>query len=56
MLDGRMADLGTGMDVLFEGAEEDIITFEFHGSDVSPCRLSFNYSRTADSLMSSDSV
>ena len=56
MLDGNMADLGTGMDVLFEGAEEDVIGFELHGRDVSPCRLSFDYSRTADSLTSSGSA
>ena len=56
MLDGSMADLGTGMDVLFQGAEEDVISFELRGSDVPPCRLSFDYSRTADNLKSSGSV
>ena len=56
MLDGSMADLGTGMDVLFQGAEEDVISFELRGSDVSPCRLSFAYSRTSDNLKSSGSV
>ena len=53
MLDGSMADLGTGMDVLFEGAEEDNIVFELHGNDAPPCRLSFDYSRTSDSLTAS---
>ena len=53
MLDGSMADLGTGMDVLFEGAEEDVIVFELHGSDAPSCRFSFDYSETADSLTSS---
>ena len=53
MLDGSMADLGTGTDVLFEGAEEDIIAFELHGNDAPPCRFSFDYSRTADSLTAS---
>ena len=56
MLDGSMADLGTGMDVLFQGAEEDVIVFELHGSNVSPCHLSFDYSETADNLKSSGSV
>ena len=56
MLDGTMADLGTGMDVLFQGADEDVIAFELHGSDVLPCRLSFDYSTTADSLTSSGSA
>ena len=56
MLDGSMADLGTGMDVLFQGAEEDVISFELRGSDISPCRLSFDYSRTADNLKSSGSL
>ena len=55
MLDGSMADLGTGMDVLFEGAEEDNITFELHGGDMPSCRLSFDYSKTADNLTSSGS-
>ena len=36
MLDGSMADLGTGMDVLFEGAEEDIIAFELRGNHARP--------------------
>ena len=53
MLDGSMADLGTGMDVLFEGAEEDIIVFELHGDHAPPSRFSFNYSRTSDSLTAS---
>ena len=52
MLDGSMADLGTGMDVLFEGAKEDIIGFELYNGDVPPCRLSFDYSKTADNLLS----
>ena len=39
MLDGVMADLGTGMDVLFEGAEEDTISFELRGSDAPPLSL-----------------
>ena len=56
MLDGDMADLGTGSDVLFQGAEEDVIAFELYGPDVSPCRLSFDYSRTADNLTSSGRV
>ena len=53
MLDGSMTDLGTGMDVLFAGAEEDTIAFELHRSDAPTCRLSFAYSETADSLAAS---
>ena len=53
MLDGSMADLGTGMDVLFEGAEEDLIVFELHGTNAEPCRFSFGYSRAADTLTAS---
>ena len=53
MLDGNMADIGTGVDVLFQGAEEEVVSFELRGEDVSPCRLSFDYSRTADNLKSS---
>ena len=56
MLDGGMADLGTGGDVLFEGASEDVIGFELHRSNASPCQLSFNYSPTADILTASGTM
>ena len=50
-LGGELADLGTGQDVLFEGAETDVVAFELHDSDASaPCRLAFDYSREADQL------
>lgn len=53
VLGGELADLGTGQDVLFEGAESDVVEFELYRSDISlPLRLSFDYSRTADELKS----
>ena len=52
VLGGDLTDLGTGQDVLYEDAEVDMVEFEFHGDDsTTPCRLSFDYSRTADELM-----
>ncbi len=51
VLSGDLAVLGTGQDVLFEGAETDEIGFELHDGRASkPCRLIFDYSRTADQL------
>ena len=51
VLGGGFTDLGTGQDVLYEGAETDVVEFELHGDDgTTPCRLSFSYSRTADEL------
>ncbi len=51
VLGGGFTDLGTGQDVLYEGAEADVVEFELHGDDgTTPCRLSFSYSRTADEL------
>ena len=51
VLGGELTDLGTGQDVLCEDAEVDMVEFEFHGDDsTTPCRLSFDYSRTADEL------
>ena len=51
VLSGELASLGTGQDVLFEGAESDVVTFELHDSAVSePCYLAFDYSRGADQL------
>ena len=51
---GELADMGTGQDVLFEGAETDIVAFELHDSGVTkPCRLEFDYSRGVDQLSAS---
>ena len=51
VLSGELASLGTGQDVLFEGAETDVVAFELHDSDVSElCWLAFDYSRGADQL------
>lgn len=51
VLSGEFAHLGTGQDVLFEGAETDVVEFELRDSDVSEvCWLAFDYSRDADQL------
>ena len=51
VLGGELTDLGTGQDVLYEDAEADSVEFELHRTDCpTPCRLSFDYSRTADEL------
>ena len=51
VLSGDLADLGTGQDVLFEGAETDFVEFELADSVASgPCRLGFYYSMDADRL------
>ena len=50
MLDGSMADLGAGEDVLFMDATDDVIGFGLHGDDGPDCQLWFEYSRTADML------
>ena len=48
---GELTDIGTGQDVLFEGAESDVIAFELHDSTASEiCYLAFDYSRGADQL------
>ena len=55
VLGGELADLGTGQDVLCEDAESDVVEFELHRTDnQTPCRLSFDYSRTADELRTRD--
>lgn len=54
VLGGELADLGTGQDVLFEGAEEDVVAFDLRDNHaLKPCRLSFSYSRGADQLSAS---
>ena len=51
VLSGELASLGTGQDVLFEGAESDVVAFELHDSAISePCYLAFDYARGADQL------
>ena len=55
VLGGDLTDLGTGQDVLCEEAELDVVEFELHGDDgLAPCRLSFDYSRTANELRAKD--
>ena len=57
VLGGDLADLGTGQDILFEGAETDTVEFELHSDDIStPCKLSFDYSRTADELSTENPI
>lgn len=57
VLNGELTELGTGQDLLYEGAETDVVEFELHRDDSpysdvypGPCRLSFEYSRAADEL------
>ena len=51
VLSGELAELGTGRDVLFEGAETDVVAFELqHSALPGPCELSFDYSREANHL------
>ena len=52
LLGGEITDLGTGQDVLFEGAQSDTIEFLLYNDDISePCELTFDYSRTSDELV-----
>lgn len=56
-LSGELVELGTGKDVFFEGADEDIIKFELHRDEIStPCRLSFVYSEDDDQLQAKDAL
>ena len=51
VLDGRLADIGTGKDVLCEDAETDVVEFSLYRGDVGePCRLAYDYDRTSDRL------
>ncbi len=55
VLGGELADIGTGQDVLFEGAETDVVEFELHREDIpTPYILSFDYSSKADQLVAKD--
>ena len=50
-LNGELANVGTGRDVLFEDAEKDTLEFSLQSDDVpSPCKLSCDYDREADRL------
>ena len=58
-LGGARADLGTGPDVLFEGADNDNIGFEIESDEINtPWKLSFDGSQTTNQLAieSSDST
>ena len=51
VLGGELADLGTGVDVLFEGAESDSVGFELHSDEIPiPWTLAFDYSKATDQL------
>ena len=46
VLDGERIDLGTGLDVLFEGAEGDVVGFVLQDDEMTdPLAMVFNYSR-----------
>lgn len=51
VLGGDRTDLGTGSDVLFEDAEEELIGFDLHVEGLDSWRQSFAYSRTGDQLL-----
>ncbi|MCY4255807.1 MAG: DUF3696 domain-containing protein [Gammaproteobacteria bacterium] len=54
VLGGELADLGTGRDVLCEGAETNTLDFELRDNRTSEsCRMSFEYSRDSDQLSAS---
>lgn len=55
VLGGERADLGTGSDVLFEDAEEELIGFELHVEGLDSWKQSFAYSRTGDQLSATES-
>ncbi len=57
VLGGELADIGTGADVLFEGAEKDSIGFELHSDQIpTPWTISFAYSQPADQLTAEPST
>ena len=50
-LGGRLADIGTGRDALFEGAETDVIEFSLRRDDVTEsCVLAYDYDSASDRL------
>ena len=51
VLDGELADLGTGSDVLFEEAQQEFVGFELQDENIDEAfELSFDYSRSANQL------
>ena len=51
VLGGELADLGTGVDVLFEDSESDSVGFELHSDKIrTPWALAFDYSKATDQL------
>ena len=57
ILNGELSELGTGQDVLYEGAGDEVVEFEldldaspYVDESPVPWRLSFGYSRTDDEL------
>ena len=57
VLNGELADLGAGSDVLFEEAETDAMGIELHRDDApTPCSFSFDYLRGADELQARSAV
>ena len=57
VLGGELADLGTGADVLFEGAESDSVGVELQCDEIlTPWSISFAYSLKADQLTSETSA
>ena len=57
VLGGEFADLGTGIDVLFEYAESDLVEFELRHAEIpTPFRLSLEYLADADQLQSDDAA
>ena len=56
VLGGKLADLGTGTDVLFEGADSDVVGFQIESDEINtPWKLSFGYSKTTDQLTAENS-
>ena len=54
VLMGDRTDLGTGRDVLFEGAKTNVIAMELHDADIAaPYSLEFEYSWRAERLLTS---
>ena len=51
VLDGELADLGTGSDVLFEEAQQEFVGFELQDENIDEAfELGFGYSRSANQL------
>lgn len=51
ILDGELADLGTGSDVLFEEAQQEFVGFELQDENIDEAfKLGFGYSKSANQL------